>query len=101
MPLSTQIGQLGNPLPARASSGGILAVLDEIGCLAGRLGFLLVGLAVVGFIEVVNVAARFGYLFGFLGSGGGVAAGEVGVTLFAPFAGERVVSWVVKGEYEF
>ncbi len=89
LPLPTQIRQFRNSLPARPARGGILAILDEIGGLACGLGLLLVGLAVVGVVEVVDVAARLGNCFGFFCGGGGVAAGEVGVTLFAPFSGRR------------
>jgi hypothetical protein len=58
--------------------------------LAGRLGLLLVRLAVVGFVEVVDITSGFGDGFGFLLLRGGVAAGQVGVTLFPPFAGRKV-----------
>jgi hypothetical protein len=84
--LPAQIRQFGDPLPARAACSGVLAVLDEVCGLAGCLGFLFVGLAVVGFVEFVDVAAGFGDCFGFLFGGGGVAAGEIGVTFFAPFS---------------
>ena len=61
--------------------------------MTGGLGFLFVGFAVVGFVEVVDVAAGFGDGLGFLGGRGGVAAGKVGVALLAPFTvGEGGVS---------
>lgn len=87
--LAAKIGQLGDALPTRAAGGGVLAVLDEVGGLAACLGLLLVRLAVVGFVELVDVAARLGDRLGFLFRRGGVASGEVGVAGFAPFSGRE------------
>ncbi len=91
LPLPAQICQFRNPLPTRSSRGGILTILNEFGGLTCCLGFLLVGLAVIGFIKVVNVAACFGDRFFLSCSGGGVAAGNVGFAFLPPFSREDSV----------
>jgi hypothetical protein len=101
-PLSTQIRQLSDALPARSASGGILPLGQELDCFLGGLRLLLVCLAVVGLVEGVDVFAGGGDCFVFLLLGGFVAAGEVGRAFGAPFGdGGRVSGvgggWVVVG----
>ncbi len=91
LPLATQICQFRNPLPTRPSRCGILTILNELGGLTCCLGLLLVGLAVVGFIKVVNIAAGSGDCFFLSCGGGGVAAGNVGFALLTPFSAEDSV----------
>ena len=84
--LPTQIDQLGNPLPRSTPRSGVLSFGQKLfGFLLG-LGFLLVDFAVVGFVERVDVLLGRGDGFFLFALGGFVAAGQVGVALFAPFA---------------
>lgn len=84
-PLPTQIRQLSNPLPARTTSSGILPLREKLSCVLRCLRLLLVGLAVVGLVEGVDVFAGGGDGFVFLLLRGLVAAGQVGGAFRAPF----------------
>lgn len=55
--LAGDINQLGNTLPAGTTCGGILPVGKELLSIGARLTAKLVGLVVVGNVEVVNVLA--------------------------------------------
>lgn len=82
--LSTQIDQFANTFPARTSGRGVLSLGQEFFCFLCGLGLLTVDLAVVGFVERVDVLLGCGYRFLLFARGGFVAAGEVCVALFAP-----------------
>lgn len=85
-PLPTQIHQFRNPLPARPSTRRVLALFQELlGLLAGTRDLLLF-LAVVIFVEIVDVLAGAGAgLLGFFGFFF-VLAVETLVARFAPAA---------------
>lgn len=82
--LPAQICQLRDALPARSAGCGIFSLFQELSCLLGGLRLLLVCLAVVGFVERVDVFASGGDGFVFLLLGGFVAAGEVSCAFCAP-----------------
>jgi hypothetical protein len=64
--LPAQICQLGDPLPARSASGCVFSLRQELLRLFRCLRLLLVGLAVVGLVEGVDVFAGCGDCFVFL-----------------------------------
>jgi hypothetical protein len=102
IPLPTQIRQLCNPLPACAAGCGVFSLGQELGCFLCSLGFLLVCLAVIGFVESVDVFAGRGNGFVLLLLGSLVAVGQVGGAFSAPGGDGRGVGgvgggWVVVG----
>jgi hypothetical protein len=64
--LPAQICQLSDPLPARSAGGCVFSLRQELLRLFRCLCLLLVGLAVVGFVEGVDVFAGCGDCFVFL-----------------------------------
>lgn len=83
--LARDVNQLGDALPAGAAGGGIFPVGEELLGIGAGLRAQLVGLVVVGDVEIVDVLVglldrRFLLLLGELG-----AAGDVGVASRAPF----------------
>jgi hypothetical protein len=84
--LAAQVDQFGDSLPRGAPCSGILSLGQKLFSLLLRLSFLLVDLPIVRFVEAVDVFLRRGDRFFLLAPGGFVAAGKVGVALFAPCA---------------
>lgn len=84
--LARYINQLSNALPAGASGGGVLPVGEELFGLGAGVGAVLIGLIVVGNVEVVNILlCLFDSTVLLLGGDLGTA-GNLRITLFAPFA---------------
>lgn len=83
--LARNINQLSNALPAGTSGGGILSVGKELLSFGTGVRTVLIGLVVIGNVEVVNVFLRL--------LDGGVlllsrdlcTAGDLSITLLAPF----------------
>ena len=84
--LARYINQLSNALPAGASGGGVLPVGEELFGLGAGVGAVLIGLIVVGNVEVVNILLCLLDSTILLLGGDLCTAGDLSITLFAPFA---------------
>lgn len=83
--LAGYINQLSNALPAGTTGGGVLPVGKELFGLSAGVGAVLIGLVVVGNVEVINVLLCLLDCAVLLFGGDFCTAGDLSITLLAPF----------------